>query len=408
MILDEIVAKRKEQLARELQRTDRETMRKLALQTEREVYSFPDALKSGRLSIIAEVKKASPSKSVICADFHPVEQAAAYERAGADAISCLTEEHYFQGSSDYFRAIREAVSIPMLRKDFIIDTYQIDEARVMGADAILLIAAILDAPTMRHFYEYATELGLHCLFEAHNEAEMEQVLACGAKICGINNRNLKNFVVDFKTTGELMKIKFCGIRRLEDVAAVNLCQPDYMGMILSGGFRRSISQEQAQCLVQEKSDAIAAVGVFVNESSETICRMAEQLHLQVIQLHGNESAEQIQTLQQKTGLPVWKALRIGTLEELEAAGTNPADCLILEGKTGAGIGGTGVCADWELLARHSWNRSFFLAGGLQPENVLEAIATVSPTGVDFSSGIEEDGVKSLRRMKQLMTLIRGA
>lgn len=202
-----------------------------------------------------------------------------------------------------------------------------------------------------------------------------------------------------------MRIKFCGIRRLEDVAAVNLCQPDYMGMILSGGFRRSISQEQAQRLVQEKSDAIAAVGVFVNESSETICRMAEQLHLQVIQLHGNESAEQIQTLQQKTGLPVWKALRIGTLEELEAAGTNPADCLILEGKTGAGIGGTGVCADWELLARHSWNRSFFLAGGLQPENVLEAIATVSPTGVDFSSGIEEDGVKSLRRMKQLMTLI---
>ena len=205
-----------------------------------------------------------------------------------------------------------------------------------------------------------------------------------------------------------MKIKFCGIRRLEDVAAVNFCQPDYMGMILSGGFRRSISQEQAQCLVQEKSDAIAAVGVFVNESSETICRMAEQLHLQVIQLHGNESAEQIQTLQQKTGLPVWKALRIGTLEELEVAGTNPADCLILEGKTGAGIGGTGVCADWELLARHSWNRPVFLAGGLQPENVLEAIATVSPTGVDFSSGIEEDGVKSLRRMKQLMTLIRGA
>lgn len=205
-----------------------------------------------------------------------------------------------------------------------------------------------------------------------------------------------------------MKIKFCGIRRLEDVTAVNLCQPDYMGMILSGGFRRSISQEQAQRLVQEKSDAIAAVGVFVNESSETICRMAEQLHLQVIQLHGNESAEQIQTLQQKTGLPVWKALRIGTLEELEAAGTNPADCLILEGKTGAGIGGTGVCADWELLVRHSWNRPFFLAGGLQPENILEAIATVSPTGVDFSSGIEEDGVKSLRRMKQLMTLIRGA
>ena len=178
MILCEIVGKRKEQLARELQRTDRETMRKLALRTEREVYSFLDALKTGRLSIIAEVKKASPSKSVICADFHPVEQAAAYERAGADAI--------------------------------------------------LLIAAILDAPTMRHFYEYATELGLHCLFEAHNEAEMEQVLACGAKICGINNRNLKNFVVDLKTTERLaaMVPKDCilvsesGMQTHEDLAAV--------------------------------------------------------------------------------------------------------------------------------------------------------------------------------------------
>ena len=216
MILDEIVGKRKEQLARELQRTDRETMRKLALQTEREVYSFPDALKSGRLSIIAEVKKASPSKSVICADFHPVEQAAAYERAGADAISCLTEEHYFQGSSDYFRAIREAVSIPMLRKDFIIDTYQIDEARVMGADAILLIAAILDAPTMRHFYEYATELGLHCLFEAHNEEEMEQVLACGAKICGIKTTERLAAMVP----KDCILVSESGMQTHEDLAAV--------------------------------------------------------------------------------------------------------------------------------------------------------------------------------------------
>ena len=203
MILDDIVAKRKEQLARELAETDRQTMRSLALQTKRSVLSFPDALRTGRLSIIAEVKKASPSKSVICADFHPVEQAVAYERAGADAISCLTEEHYFQGSSQYFRDIRAAVSIPMLRKDFIIDTYQIDEARVMGADAILLIAAILDAETMQQFYQYATKLGLHCLFEAHNEAEMQQILDCGAKICGINNRNLKTFQVDLATTQHL-------------------------------------------------------------------------------------------------------------------------------------------------------------------------------------------------------------
>lgn len=203
MILDDIVAKRKEQLARELAKIDRQTMRTLALQTKRPVLSFPDALRTGRLSIIAEVKKASPSKSVICADFHPVEQAAAYEHAGADAISCLTEEYYFQGNSQYFQEIRAAVSIPMLRKDFIIDPYQIDEARVIGADAILLIAAILDRETMQQFYQYATELGLHCLFEAHNETEMQQVLDCGAKICGINNRNLKTFQVGLTTTQRL-------------------------------------------------------------------------------------------------------------------------------------------------------------------------------------------------------------
>lgn len=204
MILDEIVKKRKEQLAREMAVTDRDTMRKLALETKRPVLSFLDAVaREDTLSIIAEVKKASPSKSVICADFHPVEQAIAYETAGANAISCLTEEFYFQGSSDYFRQIRDAISIPMLRKDFIIDPYQIDEARVIGADAVLLIAAILDAQTMRQFYDYATELGLDCLFEAHNEVEMKQVLDCGAKICGINNRNLKTFTVDLHTTETL-------------------------------------------------------------------------------------------------------------------------------------------------------------------------------------------------------------
>lgn len=205
MILDEIVKKRKEQLERELSKISREDMRKLALDEKRPVLDFYKALKQDNISVIAEVKKASPSKSVICQDFHPVEQAKAYEEAGANAISCLTEEHYFQGSSDYLKAIRKNVSIPILRKDFIIDKYQIDEAKVIGADAILLIAAILDRDTMQDFYNYATDLGLHCLFESHNKEELEQCLLCEAKICGINNRNLKTFNVDLNTTSMLAK-----------------------------------------------------------------------------------------------------------------------------------------------------------------------------------------------------------
>ena len=198
-----------------------------------------------------------------------------------------------------------------------------------------------------------------------------------------------------------MKIKFCGIRRLEDVAAINVLQPDYMGMILSSGFRRSVPLSTAKQLIQQKSAAVQAVGVFVNETTETILRITEQLH-------GAETPEQVRQLQQMTNLPVWKALRIGTAEELEAAATFPADCLVLEGNTGTAAGGTGICADWNLFAQRQWQRPFFLAGGLKPENIRQAIAMVQPSGVDFSSGIEENGVKSPDKMKQIITIIRGA
>lgn len=206
MILDDIAGYRREQLAREQAAVSASEMRRLAEVEPRPVLDFYHALKDGGLSIIAEVKKASPSKSVICADFHPVEQAIAYQAAGANAISCLTEEHYFQGSSQYLRAIRQAVQLPILRKDFIIDSYQIDEARVIGADAVLLIAAMLDLEQMQAFYAQASALGLHCLFEVHNEAELEQVLRCKPKIIGINNRNLKTFQVDLNTTKRLAKL----------------------------------------------------------------------------------------------------------------------------------------------------------------------------------------------------------
>lgn len=206
MILDDIAGYRREQLAREQAAVSASEMRRLAEAEPRSVLDFYHALKDGGLSIIAEVKKASPSKSVICADFHPVEQAIAYQAAGANAISCLTEEHYFQGSSQYLRAIRQAVQLPILRKDFIIDSYQIDEARVIGADAVLLIAAMLDLEQMQAFYAQASALGLHCLFEVHNEAELERVLRCKPKIIGINNRNLKTFQVDLNTTKRLAKL----------------------------------------------------------------------------------------------------------------------------------------------------------------------------------------------------------
>lgn len=205
MILDDIVVRRKEQLEREISNISREIMKDKALNAKLPAISFKNAIKKDNLSVICEVKKASPSKGLIRPDFHPVEIAKEYEKAGANAISCLTEEFYFKGSSKYLSAIRKEVSIPILRKDFIFDDYQIYEAKAIGANAILLIAAILSTDQMIEFQELAHTLNLQCLVEVHNQEELEKVLKFIPDIIGINNRNLKTFEVDLNTTKNVRK-----------------------------------------------------------------------------------------------------------------------------------------------------------------------------------------------------------
>ena len=159
--------------------------------------------RAGDVALIAEVKKASPSKGVICENFDPVRIACEYEAAGASCLSVLTDEKFFQGSLDYLRQIRQAVRLPLLRKDFIIDERQILEAIEWGADAILLIVAILDDARLRQFRELAESAGLAALVEVHDEAELDRALATGATLLGVNNRNLKTFQVDLATTERL-------------------------------------------------------------------------------------------------------------------------------------------------------------------------------------------------------------
>jgi indole-3-glycerol phosphate synthase len=159
--------------------------------------------KSGSVALIAEVKKASPSAGVICKDFDPVRIAKEYETAGASCLSVLTDEKFFQGSLEHLRQIRAAVKLPLLRKDFIIDQRQILEAIEWGADAILLIVAILDDARLKRFHTLATEAGLAALVEVHDEAELDRALAAGATLIGVNNRDLKTFKVDLATTERL-------------------------------------------------------------------------------------------------------------------------------------------------------------------------------------------------------------
>ncbi|MBE0545050.1 MAG: indole-3-glycerol phosphate synthase TrpC [Verrucomicrobia bacterium] len=160
---------------------------------------------TGDVALIAEVKKASPSAGVICPDFDPIRIAKEYEAAGASCLSVLTDEKFFQGSLDYLRQIRAAVKLPLLRKDFIIDERQILEAVEWGADAILLIVAILDDAQLREFHTLAAEAGLAALVEVHDEAELDRALGAGATLIGVNNRNLKTFQVDLATTERLAK-----------------------------------------------------------------------------------------------------------------------------------------------------------------------------------------------------------
>jgi indole-3-glycerol phosphate synthase len=205
-ILDKIVAQKKIEIARLPQRNISVADLKAALQVRGGIRSFEGALHNphhSNVALIAEVKKASPSAGIICKDFDPVRIAKQYEAAGADCLSVLTDEQFFQGSLEYLKQIRAAVKLPLLRKDFIIDERQILEAIEWGADAILLIVAILRDAQLKHFHTLATEAGLTALVEVHDEAELNRALAADAKVIGVNNRDLKTFKVDLGTTEKL-------------------------------------------------------------------------------------------------------------------------------------------------------------------------------------------------------------
>ncbi len=216
MILDDILARKVRQLAEEKQQYPMTAMQEAAEQCQRTVLDFPGALAQEGVQIIAEVKRASPSKGLICQDFQPTQIAREYAAAGAAAVSVLTEKHFFQGDDAYLQGIREQVALPLLRKDFILDGYQVYQARVIGADAILLIAAALDDKQLDTLLELADSLGLHCLVEVHNELELQRVLNFDVKVIGINNRNLHTFEVSLQHTAALRPLIPDGIRLVSE------------------------------------------------------------------------------------------------------------------------------------------------------------------------------------------------
>ena len=472
MILDKIIEATKIRVAQEKQVETPEAVKAAALALPSDTgFPFEAALRQQDFNFICEVKKASPSKGIIAEHFPYLDIAKEYEVAGAAAISVLTEPDFFKGDKKYLQEIASTVKIPVLRKDFIIDEYQIYQAKVWGASAILLICACLDVPTLTKFRELADSLGLSSLVEAHDEAEVQMAIDCGARIIGVNNRNLKDFTVDVQNSVRLRnlveddvifvsesgletpediqvlrdnnigvalmgetfmrspnkveklaylygptyytpKVKMCGISKVETIPAIVDAKPDYMGLVFAPS-KRQVTVDQAKTLVEElhkqyavryNSETIKTVGVFVNETVENLLKIAEEVKLDVIQLHGDEDESFIQILKEQSNVEVWKAVQVRSAADAEKWIDSSADMLLFDAYHKDERGGTGEVFDWSSL--DEFERPFMLAGGIDSTNVARAIRTVRPYGIDISSGIETEGVKDDEKMKAFTNIAR--
>lgn len=455
------------------------------------IFPFETALRGEGIHFICECKKSSPSKGLIAPDFPYVKIAESYEAAGASAISVLTEPKWFLGSDDYLKEIVSHTSVPVLRKDFTVDPYMIYQAKTFGASAVLLICAVLPEEELREDIAICDSLGLSALVEAHDEREVSQAVRAGARVIGVNNRNLRDFTVDIHNSirlrelapedtifvaesgihspeaveelrehhvnavliGEqLMRaedpgkelgrlrgtsmqeplathrdmrtdlpeaetergernapgksrrtfVKICGLRRRADGDIVNRAKPDYAGFIFAPGRRRYIDPEEAEEIREALDPRIQSVGVFVNASPEEIQKIHRICPTDLIQLHGQETEEEIQTLRKllpPTG--IIKAFSLGGTatedrETLEQAARSPADLLLFD----HGRGGSGASFDWSVLA--GFRRPYLLAGGISEENVNQALEALRPYGVDVSSSLETDGYKDEEKVKRFM------
>jgi indole-3-glycerol phosphate synthase / phosphoribosylanthranilate isomerase len=418
-----------------------------------------------KIGLIAEVKRASPSKGLLAPHLNPVELARSYEANGAAAISVLTEPHFFLGSPDHLTAIKQSVGVPVLRKDFIMDEYQVFESRAWGADAILLICAMLDNGQLRHLLGVAYEQSMQCLVEVHSPEEAQRAVAAGATIIGVNSRDLVTFQVNpyliralrrlipadrvvvaesgihspadarrlarydvqamlvgeslvvshdvaeqvhllLWGANESTQVKICGLRTPEHIRAAIDAGTDMLGLMFYEPSPRHVQPQQAQALLQASENGPVApdvVGVFVNKDAAYINEIVQQVGLHIVQLHGDEPPEFCHSIIR----PVIKALRPQDLADLgKVRAYREAAWRILLDTPTHKWGGSGVTHDWSIACIAAQAMPMLLAGGLTPENVEEAIRQVRPWGVDVSSGVETNGNKDTGKIQAFIERVR--
>ena len=442
MILDDIVAAKKKRLVRHKENVSEQDMKNLALNEKRVPISFYNALRKQGLSIIGEFKKASPSHGKMNNKIELTDRIDQYNNA-VDAISCLTEEDYFLGNTDYLKQIRKITNLPIIRKDFIIDEYQVYEAKVIGADAILLIAAILDDEKFKELYDLAYSLSLDVLCEVHNEEEMQRMINLGVKIIGINNRNLKTFEVSLDTTKKLASlapegtvlVSESGVLNDDDIKVLKASGADalligtafmenenpngdiirsqtynalfpllmvaaiYLIMVLFfEKSKRNIAIDRAAEMIKKLDKNIQKTAVVVSPDINQIKAITD-VGFDYIQIHKDMPDD----ILEKITIPVIRAVNMP--DEINGAETesnfnDEIEKLIKNDKIygilfDAGVPGSGKTFRWHRIngikekIKYS-GKKFFLAGGLNPDNVKEAVLQVNPDVVDVSSGVEKD------------------
>jgi indole-3-glycerol phosphate synthase/phosphoribosylanthranilate isomerase len=453
MALDEILAHVRRELGRRRRLRPLESIRRDLSPSAR---SLEDALRRPRTGFVLECKRASPSRGVIRAGYDPAELAREYEPL-ADAISVLTEERFFGGGLDHLRAVSEAVAVPVLRKDFVVDPYQVFEARAHGADAVLLMLSVLDDQGYRQCADTAASLGMDVMTEVHDEAELERAVRLGARIIGVNNRDLKTLEVDLATTERLASlvpedrlvvaesgvrshrdvarlrhladgfligsalcarsdvsracselvygpVKVCGLTRAEDARSAADCGAVFGGLVFAPSSPRRIDIERAR-EVRRAAD-LEWVGVYVNHDPDVLVRTAVELGLSAVQLHGDETpayAERLRGLLPER-CEVWKACRVR--DRAPSAAEDNVDRVVLDTYSAAVRGGTGARFDWRLLDGLDLSRAL-LAGGLDPGCAAAADA-VGAYGLDVGSGVERaPGRKSRERLEEFFAALRG-
>ncbi|PHZ25531.1 bifunctional indole-3-glycerol-phosphate synthase TrpC/phosphoribosylanthranilate isomerase TrpF [Yersinia massiliensis] len=412
---------------------------------------FYQALQGDKTVFILECKKASPSKGVIRDNFNPAEIAAVYKNY-ASAISVLTDEKYFQGSFDFLPQVSAVVTQPVLCKDFIIDAYQIQLARFYQADAILLMLSVLDDESYRQLAAVAHSLNMGVLTEASNAEELDRAIALGAKVVGINNRDLRDLSIDLNRTRELAprlpagvtvisesginhyrqvrelghiangfligsalmsepdlnaavrrvllgENKVCGLTRAQDAATAYHAGAVYGGLIFVDSSPRHVDIAQARAVIS--GAPLKYVGVFRDAQSDTIQNIAERLSLAAVQLHGHEDQTYINQLRDvlPASCQIWKALSVS--DTLPARHLQHVERYVLDN----GKGGTGQTFDWSLLAGESLD-NVLLAGGLNADNSGRA-AQLGCAGLDFNSGVESaPGVKDPQLIADVFKTLR--